>query len=84
MYYEVETYEESYKKDVYGEIDSGSERRDWRSCHTKGTCVIWCGKNPFWRLIFGSVGLRVTWIWGGSEVWSRPSRICCPDTPCNK
>ena len=30
----------------------------------KGTYVILHGKMPFWHLVVGAVGLRVTGIWG--------------------
>ena len=59
----------------------GRERREWRSDRTKGACVIWCGIMPFWHLVAGAVGLRVTGIWGVSDVWRRQSGIWCPDTP---
>ena len=36
---------------------------------------------PFWNLVIGAVGLRVTGIWGGSEVWRRHSRRWWPDIP---
>ena len=39
-----ETSEEGYNGYVNGERDSGSKRREWRSGHTKGICVIWCVK----------------------------------------
>ena len=70
----AETSEECYKGGVDKERDSGRERRECRLYHTKGTCVIYCGKMPFWHLVVGDVGLRVTGIWGVSEVWRLQSR----------
>ena len=77
---EAKTSEESYKGGVDGEIDSGRERREWRSDSTKVECVIWCGRIPFCHLVVGVVGLIVTGVWGGSEVWRRQSRRLWPDT----
>ena len=81
---EPKTSEESHKGDVGGGRYSGRDRREWRSDRTKGTCVIWCGIMPFWNLVVGAVRLRVTWIWGESEVCRCQSIIWWTDTPCNK
>ena len=75
------TSEEVYNGDVDGERYSRRERSECRSDHTKGTCVIWCGKIPFLHLFVGAVGLRVIGIWGGSEVWRCQSRKWRPKTP---
>ena len=80
---EVKTSEESHKEDVDGEIDSGRDRRECISDCTKGTCVIWCERMKFWNLVVGTVGLRVTEIWGRSEVWKRQSRKWWAYTPWN-
>ena len=80
IYEEVETSEEGYKGCVYGERYPGRERRECISYHTKGTCVIWCGKIPFFHLVVRPVGLIVTVIWGGSEVWRLQSRRWWPYT----
>ena len=37
-----------------------------RSDYINGTCLIWCGKIPFWYLVDGDVVLKVTGI--GVEV----------------
>ena len=66
---EAKTSEENHKGDVIGERYLVREKREWRSDHTKGTYVIWCGRMPFYHLVVGEVGLRVTWIWGGSDMW---------------
>ena len=65
---EAETSEEGYKGDVDGERDSGREIRECRLDVTNRTCVIWCGKIPFWNLVVGAFGLRVTGVWGVREV----------------
>ena len=36
---------------------------------------------PLWHLLVGDVGLRVTGIWGESEVWRHQSIRWWPDTP---
>ena len=61
---EGETSEEGYKEGFNQERDSGKERRECISDQTKGTCVIWCEKMPFWNLLVGAIDLRVTGIWG--------------------
>ena len=81
---EGESSEESYTGDVNGERDSWSDRWEWMSDETKVTCVIWCGKMLFWHLVIRAVGLRVTCIWGGSEVWRSQFRKWWPDTPWYK
>ena len=63
---EAKTSEENHKGDFVGKRDSGRERREWTSERTKGTCVICCGRIPFWNLAVGVVGLSVILIWGGS------------------
>ena len=68
---EVKTYEENHKVDVSWKRDSGMYIREWKLYRTKGTCVIWCARMPFWHLVVRAVGLRVTCIWGGSEVRRR-------------
>ena len=79
---EAKTSEENHKGDVSGEIYSVRERREWRSDHTKGTCVIWCGRMPFWNIVVGTFVLRVTGIWGRSEVWRSQYIRWWTDTPC--
>ena len=77
---EVQTSEGNHKIFVGGERYLGRERRGWISDRTKGICVIWCGRMPFWNLVVGAVGLRATGIWVGNEVWRRQSRRWCPGT----
>ena len=61
---EAENYEEGYKGGIYGERDSGRERIEWISDHTRITCVILYGKIPFWNLVVRAVGLIVTGFGG--------------------
>ena len=66
-----ETSEEFYKGRVEGEIYYGKDIMECRSDYINGTCVIWCWKIPFWYLVDGDVVLKVTGIWGGSELLRR-------------
>ena len=61
-------------------MDAGKEISECRSYYIKVTCVIWCGKLPFWNLVAGAVGLRVMRVWGVSELLRRQSRRCWADT----
>ena len=79
----AETYEEGYKGGINRKRYSVRERTECRSGHKKGTCVIWCVNMPFWYLVIGAVGLRVTGIWGQSEMWRRQSRRWWTYTPCH-
>ena len=76
-------YEENHKRDVSGKRDLERDIREWTPDRTKGACVIWCGRITFWHLVVGVVGLKVTGIWGGIEVWRHQSRRWWPDTPWN-
>ena len=78
-----ETSEESYKMVIDGERGSGRDIMEWISDNTRVTCVIWCGKMLYWRLVFEAVGLRITGIWGEYEVWRRQSRRWWPVKPWN-
>ena len=57
---EAKTSEENNKEDVGAKRDSGRERREWTLNQTKEKCVIWCGRMPFWHLVAGAIGLRIT------------------------
>ena len=79
----VKTSEEVCQDILHVWIEPGKERRGCNSDDTNRSCVTWCGNNPFWNLVMGSVGLRVTGIWGESWAWKSHNRRCWTDIKCN-
>ena len=57
-------------------------KEKWTKGGTNGTCVIWSKVFPFWHLLTGVVGLKLSGIWGEGGMWRCQVNIWQPEIAC--